>query len=95
VERAVFLGREKLVEAGDLPAAVFGGGAGAVGSSGPTAAPLKQALVVPERQLIVAALEQSGWRRDAAARALGINRTTLYKKLKRLGMDLASLEPVR
>ena len=95
VERAVFLGREKLVEAGDLPAAVFGGGAGAVGSSRPTAAPLKQALVVPERQLIVAALEQSGWRRDAAARALGINRTTLYKKLKRLGMDLASLEPVR
>jgi DNA-binding NtrC family response regulator len=95
VERAVFLGREKLVEAGDLPAAVCGGGAGAVGSRGPTAAPLKQAMVVPERQLIVAALEQSGWRRDAAARALGINRTTLYKKLKRLGMDLASLEPVR
>ena len=48
---------------------------------------------MPERQLIVAALEQSGWRRDVAARALGINRTTLYKKLKRLQMDLAALEP--
>ena len=52
-------------------------------------------MATPERQLIVAALEQAGWRRDVAARALGINRTTLYKKLKRLGMDLASLEPVR
>ncbi|MFM8221792.1 MAG: helix-turn-helix domain-containing protein, partial [Planctomycetaceae bacterium] len=27
-----------------------------------------------------------GGRRDAAARALGINRTTLYKKMKRLGI---------
>ncbi|MFM9058512.1 MAG: helix-turn-helix domain-containing protein, partial [Planctomycetaceae bacterium] len=35
----------------------------------------------------------SGWRRDVAARALGINRTTLYKKLKRLGIHLAALEP--
>ena len=29
----------------------------------------------------------------AAARSLGINRTTLYKKLRRLGMDLTALEP--
>ena len=42
---------------------------------------------------ILEALERHGWRRDAAARALGINRTSLYKKLKRLGMDLAALEP--
>jgi transcriptional regulator of acetoin/glycerol metabolism len=41
----------------------------------------------------VAALERAGWRRDVAARELGINRTTLYKKLKRLGMDVAALEP--
>jgi transcriptional regulator of acetoin/glycerol metabolism len=26
-----------------------------------------------------------------AAKALGINRTTLYKKAKRLGLDLSSL----
>ncbi|MCE9632538.1 MAG: sigma 54-interacting transcriptional regulator, partial [Planctomycetia bacterium] len=96
VERGVFLGRGHLVEAGDLPAAVLGGG-GAVSISCTAASStrLKQAMATPERQLIVAALEQAGWRRDVAARALGINRTTLYKKLKRLGMDLASLEPVR
>jgi DNA-binding NtrC family response regulator len=89
VERGVFLGRGPLVEAADLPAAVLGGGAG----DARAAAPLKRALAEPERQLIVAALERAGWRRDVAARALGINRTTLYKKLKRLGMDVAALEP--
>jgi two-component system response regulator HydG len=55
--------------------------------------PLKAALAVPERELILAALERSGWRRDVAARSLGINRTTLYKKLKRLGLDVADLQP--
>jgi len=95
VERAVYLGRGRLVEAADLPAAIRGGKPAArpAADSPGEARPLKQALVVPERQLIVAALEQAGWRRDVAARALGINRTTLYKKLKRLKMDLAALEP--
>jgi DNA-binding NtrC family response regulator len=88
VERGVFLGRGSLIEAGDLPAAVLGAAA-----DPRQAAPLKQALAEPERQLIVAALERAGWRRDVAARELGINRTTLYKKLKRLGMDVAALEP--
>jgi two-component system response regulator AtoC len=94
IERAVFLGLGPSVEVGDLPAAVFGS-VGLAAGLGPEAAPLKRALATPERQLIVAALEQAGWRRDVAARTLGINRTTLYKKLKRLGMDLATLEPAR
>ncbi|MBM4009948.1 MAG: sigma-54-dependent Fis family transcriptional regulator [Planctomycetes bacterium] len=93
VERGVFLGRGPLVEVGDLPAAVLGGPASSTAGRSPAA--LKQAMAEPERQLIVAALERSGWRRDVAARALGINRTTLYKKLKRLGMDVAALEPAR
>ncbi len=91
VERAVFLGRGRLVDVADLPPAVAGGGRGAAAAA--AAPPIKQALAGPERQLILDALERSGWRRDVAARALGINRTTLYKKLKRLGMDLAALEP--
>jgi len=90
VERGVFLGRGPLVELADLPAPV----AAARGREpAGEAAPLKRALAAPERQLIIDALEKSGWRRDAAAKALGINRTTLYKKLKRLGMDLATLGP--
>ena len=94
IERGIFLGRGACVELGDLPAAVLGG-SGLAACPGPETTPLKQALATPERQLIVAALEQAGWRRDVAARTLGINRTTLYKKLKRLGMDLATLEPAR
>ena len=90
VERGVFLGRGPLVELTDLPPAVAASQARVAAA---TAAPLKRALAAPERQLIIDALEKSGWRRDAAAKALGINRTTLYKKLKRLGMDLAALEP--
>ena len=90
VERGVFLGVGPVVDLADLPETVRTGG-----RSRPPAAGLKQALAVPERQLIVDALERAGWRRDVAARALGINRTTLYKKLKRLGLDLAALEPVR
>jgi DNA-binding NtrC family response regulator len=88
VERGVFLGRDPVLDVADLPPAVLGHAA-----ERGRAAPLKRALAEPERQLIVAALERAGWRRDVAAKALGINRTTLYKKLKRLGMDVAALEP--
>ena len=91
VERAVFLGRGRLVEPGDLPPAVLAGGR----PGGQAGNPLKAALAAPERQLILDALERSGWRRDVAARSLGINRTTLYKKLKRLGLDVADLQPAR
>ena len=93
VERGVFLGRTSLIEPADLPPAVLA--AAAEGDGDRADSPLKQALAVPERQLIIDALERAGWRRDVAARSLGINRTTLYKKLKRLGMDVADLQAVR
>jgi len=32
-------------------------------------------------------LEANNWNRNASAEALGINRTTLYKKMKRLGLE--------
>ena len=96
VERAVFLGCGPRVEPSDLPPAVAGTAPRRfVAPPAPGATVLKQAMAVPERQLILDALERSGWRRDAAAKSLGINRTTLYKKLKRLGMDLAALAPAR
>jgi DNA-binding NtrC family response regulator len=91
VERAVFLGRGSLVDVTDLPATVL---AGPRSPTNPASA-LKEALASPERQLILEALERSGWRRDLAAQSLGINRTTLYKKLRRLGLDINELQAAR
>ena len=48
---------------------------------------LREALEAPERQIILQALRTHNWNRAATADALDINRTTLYKKMKRLGLD--------
>ena len=45
--------------------------------------PLAQAMQEPEKQIIQAALQAHNGNRQATAGALGINRTTLYKKMKR------------
>jgi len=95
VERAVYLGRDRLVEVGDLPATVLAPAASGRPGGPQAGSGLKEKLAMPERQLIIDALERAGWRRDMAARSLGINRTTLYKKLKRLGLDLAELQTAR
>jgi PAS domain S-box-containing protein len=39
-----------------------------------------------EAQFLVAALERHGWNRAATARDLGIHKTTLWRKMKRLGI---------
>jgi PAS domain S-box-containing protein len=45
-----------------------------------------------DRQAIQAALERNGFNRLAAARDLGIHKTTLFRRMKRLGMDLPPLD---
>ena len=53
----------------------------------PVAAPgqaLREALLEPERRIILAALEANDWNRGETARQLRIDRTTLYKKMKQL-----------
>lgn len=86
VERAVLLGNGEVIELEDLPPsfreirsspmAAFSNDAG-----------LKSALQEPERRMILQVLESTGWSRNATAEKLGINRTTLYKKMKRLGLE--------
>ena len=81
IERAVVLCRGEVIRVDDLPEAVRR----EEPRSG-VANRLKSALADPERRMIVESLEAHGWNRQQSARSLGINRTTLYKKMKRHGI---------
>ena len=48
---------------------------------------LKEALEGPERSIILGVLNGNNWNRNETAETLGINRTTLYKKMKKLGLE--------
>jgi len=89
VERAVVLCKGDIITVNDLPEALRREDPSAaqrlalsVGTNS-----LKAALAAPERQIILEALEANGWNRQATARMLGINRTTLYKKMKKYGIE--------
>ncbi|TWT32355.1 Transcriptional regulatory protein ZraR [Posidoniimonas corsicana] len=86
VERSALLGKGEMIDTIDLPPEMrVGGGLTAPASfSGKT---LKEALEGPERQIIREVLEKNDWNRNQTADELGINRTTLYKKMKRLGLE--------
>jgi DNA-binding NtrC family response regulator len=86
VERAVLLGRGPQIYVEDLPnqMSVF---QPQMTSAALNAQHLKAALANPERAIILQTLESNHWNRNKTADALGINRTTLYKKMKRLGLD--------
>ncbi len=94
IERAVLLGKSETIGVEDLATTVTTSSAAMTMpvASGRT---LKEALAGPERQIILEVLESNGWNRNATADALGINRTTLYKKMKRLGLEepLPSMRP--
>ena len=85
IERAVLLGKGAIITVADLPSGLAT--AGPIGLDSIEGRSLKQALSNPERQIILEVLETHQWNRMATAEALGINRTTLYKKMKRLGLD--------
>jgi DNA-binding NtrC family response regulator len=85
MERAVLLCRGGLVQPSDLPAALLRPVSAVVAvSSQPMS--LEDALAEPERQIIEAALARNGENRQATADELQINRTTLYKKMKKYGL---------
>ncbi len=103
IERAVLLSRTTKVELADLPpyvarsdgsltpAHVRAGLAADDAVDAPDtpwrATPLADALLEPERRIILKALRANEWNRQKTADDLEINRTTLYKKMKSLGLD--------
>jgi DNA-binding NtrC family response regulator len=94
VERAVVLSRRPQIDVEDLPESVQETFASApalrpvddVIPNQPM--PLTMALETPERLIIEAALKRNGWNRQATAAELDINRTTLYKKMRKYRLDV-------
>ena len=56
--------------------------------------PLESALEGPERRIIEAALKRNNWNRNATAAELDINRTTLYKKMRKYRLDVGDMNVV-
>ncbi|MCR9201006.1 MAG: sigma-54 dependent transcriptional regulator [Planctomycetaceae bacterium] len=92
IERAVVLCKGQRISTGDLPEKLFAENEErAQVEAHLGGASLKKALSTPERQLIIQALESNGWNRQNTAKALGINRTTLYKKMKKFDIDFETV----
>jgi DNA-binding NtrC family response regulator len=94
IERAAVLSQRPTIGVEDLPAHLYN----TVGPVAPTAPdddapwvpmPLDQALREPERRILLRALRGNQWNRQKTADQLGINRTTLYKKMRTLGIEAA------
>ncbi|RKZ08125.1 sigma-54-dependent Fis family transcriptional regulator [bacterium] len=83
IERAVILREATVIDVGDLPArlvaAVRGGSSEGIGASGITLEEL-------ERRYMLQVLDESGWHKKKAAEVLGINPSTLYRKIKSFGL---------
>ncbi|MFT4516082.1 MAG: two-component system response regulator AtoC [Planctomycetota bacterium] len=90
VERAVVLCHSESIDRSDLPATMAApNGSVGIPASAPGVGPplpLKEALLEPEKRIIEQALTCCDGNRERAAVILGINRSTLFHKLKKLGI---------
>jgi DNA-binding NtrC family response regulator len=93
IERAVVLCRRPQVDVEDLPETVqFFSPRVTVPPIGEESftqpMPLELALEAPERRIIESALKRNAWNRQSTAAELDINRTTLYKKMRKYRLDI-------
>jgi len=81
IEQAVLIGKTKFIESEDLPLKVQNHQQKTYKLTS-----LREALVEPEKNIIRQALEANHWNRQETAKALQVNRTTLFKKMKQYGL---------
>ena len=84
LEHAHVLSRGRTIRPEHLPPEVAAGAGGA--ARGLTGAPPHSPA---ERDLLAAALARTGWNRTRAARQLGIDRSTLWRKIREYGLQPA------
>ncbi len=89
IERAVALGSGPILHAGDLPSNLHYGAHDRLRQTDEVL-PLEEL----ERRAIMRALRESSGDKLAAARLLGIGKTTLYRKLKQYGSESESPAPM-
>ena len=81
IEHALVLGRGSVLEAEHFPTEILSESDAAVGERTTAGG------VADEKEMIAAALDRTGWNRTRAARLLGIDRSTLWRKIKQYGMN--------
>lgn len=84
VEGAVVMAKTEVVNKWDVPNVEKFAANNARSVNGQT---LKKVLEQPEREMIISILDECNWNRNRAAAALGINRTTLYNKMKKFNIS--------
>jgi len=84
VERALLLSEGGRITVSLLPGEIVPGSGGKQSFSGT----MRKAKDEAEKQMILAALARNGNNRTAAALELGIHKTTLYRRMKALGIPL-------
>ena len=83
IERASILAAGETIGPDDLPPHIASG----VGLGPVPPLPAQRNLAEVEKAHIIETLERCGWNHSRAADALGIGRTTLWRKLKDYGLD--------
>jgi two-component system nitrogen regulation response regulator NtrX len=95
VERLILLAADKNITAADvrliLPTSEAGAGSGAVVASGNANGTLAERTEAFEREVMLAEIRRHNFHMTNVARALGLERSHLYKKCQQLGIDLQSL----
>ncbi len=86
LERAVLLSKNQYIDVEDLPQILITQSQVTL-QQGYKPMSLKEAMTEPEIAIIRAGLVANNWNRQKTAKALQINRTTLYKKMKRYGLE--------
>jgi DNA-binding NtrC family response regulator len=81
IEQAVLISKTKFIEGEDLPLKIQNHQHKTY-----KLVSLKDSLIEPEKNIIRQALEANHWNRQETAKALNLNRTTLFKKMKLYGL---------